>query len=99
MTGRIANLAQASGLATVELNDQDAFARELKTGDSIEVTSRFGSIQATAKVSSSPRRGVLFAAFWDVRLLINEVVADHLDPTSKQPEYKVTAVNVRKVRT
>ena len=30
--------------------------------------------------------------------LINDVVADHVDPTSKQPEYKVTAVNVRKAR-
>jgi nitrate reductase NapA len=98
MTERIASLARASGLATVELNDQDAFGLQVKNGDSIEVTSRYGSLRATAKVSSSPRRGVLFAAFWDVRLLINDVVADHLDPTSKQPEFKITAVNVRKAK-
>jgi nitrate reductase NapA len=41
---------------------------------------------------------VLFAAFFDVRLLINDVVSDHVDPASKEPEYKVTAVAVRKVR-
>jgi nitrate reductase NapA len=48
-------------------------------------------------VTDSPRRGVLFAAFYDVKLLINKVVADHVDPSSKEPEYKVTAVAVRKV--
>ena len=54
-------------------------------------------MRATARVSSSPRQGVVFAAFWDVRLLINKVVADNVDPTSKEPEFKVTAVRVRKV--
>jgi nitrate reductase NapA len=97
MTGRIADLARASGAAAVELNDQDAFGLAVKDGDAVEVTSRYGTIRGTARVTSSPRRGVVFASFWDVRLLINKVVSDHVDPTSKEPEFKVTAVRVRKV--
>jgi nitrate reductase NapA len=97
MTGRIPDLAKASGTAAVELNEQDAFGRKVKDGDTVEITSHYGTMRATARVSSSPRQGVVFAAFWDVRLLINKVVADNVDPTSKEPEFKVTAVRVRKV--
>ena len=45
----------------------------------------------------SPRPGVLFAAFYNIKLLINRVVADTFDPVSKEPEYKVTAVAVEKL--
>jgi nitrate reductase NapA len=97
MTGRIADLAKTSGAAAVELNEQDAFGLAVKDGDAVEISSRYGSMRATARVTSSPRRGVLFAAFWDTRLLINKVVSDHVDSASKEPEFKVTAVRVRKV--
>ena len=70
---------------------------EDRRGDTVEVTSKFGAVRGTASVTGGPRRGVVFASFWDVRLLINQVVADHVDAASKEPEYKVTAVRVRKV--
>ena len=79
------------------MNDQDAFGLAVQDGDTIEIASRYGTMRATARVTSSPRRGVLFASFWDARLLINKVVSDHVDPASKEPEFKVTAVRVRKV--
>lgn len=97
MTGRIAELAQTSGLATIELNEQDAWALKIGGGDPVEVASSFGTVRGTARVTDAPRRGVVFASFWDVRLPINQVVADHVDAVSKEPEYKVTAVRVTKV--
>ena len=97
MTGRIAELATTSGLATIELNEQDAWALKIGAGDTVEVVSKFGAVRGTARVTNGPRRGVVFASFWDVRLLINQVVADHVDAASKEPEYKVTAVRVGKV--
>ena len=60
------------------------------------MTSRYGTLRGQARVTDAPRPGVLFAAFYDVKLLINRVVSDHVDPVSKEPEYKVTAVAVRK---
>ncbi|MCI0461399.1 MAG: nitrate reductase [Gemmataceae bacterium] len=99
MTMRIEELAHASGKAVFEFNEQDAWPLRIATGDLVEVTSQFGSLQGTARVTASPRRGVVFAAFYDARLLVNRVVADHTDPDSKEPEYKVTAVAVRKVVT
>jgi nitrate reductase NapA len=97
MTGRIPELAREAGPAHVELNDQDAHALGVKAGDQVEVRSRYGTLRGKAVVSSGPRRGVLFASFYDHKLLLNDVVADHVDPVSKEPEFKVTAVSVRKV--
>jgi nitrate reductase NapA len=98
MTRRIDELRRSSGPARIEINEQDAARLDVVSGDSVELTSRYGSIHGEARVTDTPRQGVLFAAFYDVKLLINRVVADHVDPSSKEPEFKVTAVAVRKVR-
>jgi nitrate reductase NapA len=58
MTGRIAELHRASGRGHFEINDQDAFALGVQTGDSICVRSRFGSLTGKAVVSPAPRRAV-----------------------------------------
>src|SRR6516164_8510167 len=84
MTGRIAELAKTSGLATIELNEQDAWELKIAAGDMVELTSKFGAVRGKASVTDVPRRGVVFASFWDVRLLINWVVADHFDAVSKE---------------
>jgi nitrate reductase NapA len=97
MTERIAELDRGAGDAVLEINEQDAWGLKVATGDTVEVRSRYGTIRGQARVTGGPRQGVLFAAFYDVKLLINRVVADHVDPFSKEPEYKVTAVAVRKV--
>ena len=98
MTGRIEELSKTSGPAHFELNEQDAWRLNIKEGDTVEVASRYGKITGRATVSDSPRPGVLFAAFYDAKLLINTVVSDHFDAISKEPEYKVTAVAVRRVK-
>jgi nitrate reductase (cytochrome) len=98
MTGRIPELAQASGPARLHLNDQDAYREQIRDGDHLEVQSRFGKITGQVVIDPAVRQGVLFVAFYDAKLLINEVVADHYDPVSRQPEYKVTAVSIRKIK-
>lgn len=60
MTGRIPELARAAGRGQFEINDQDAFALGIQNGDMVRVRSRFGSLIGKAKVTSAPRRGVLF---------------------------------------
>ena len=76
---------------------QDAWKLKIVTGDNVEIKSRYGALQGKARVTSSPREGVVFVAFYDAKLLINRVVADNVDPVSKEPEYKVTAVSLSKV--
>lgn len=97
MTGRIPELRAASGDARIEIHPQDAWALKIQDGDMIELKSRYGTMRGTARLAASTRPGLVFAAFYDPKLLINRIVADTIDPTSKQPEYKVTAVAVSKV--
>lgn len=96
MTGRIAELSKASGEALIEINEQDAWKLQINDGDMIEIKSRYGVLQGKARISSSARQGVIFTTFYDAKMLINQVVADNFDPVSKEPEYKVTAVALRK---
>src|SRR5262249_53173774 len=97
MTERIPELAKGSGPALLEISPEDAWWLKVADGDTVEIKSRYGSVKATARVKDGPRPGVVFAAFYDAKLLINRAVADTFDPFSKEPEFKVTAVAVSKV--
>lgn len=97
MTMRIPELRDGAGPACIELSPVEADRLRIEDGNRIRVTSRFGSIEGVARRSERCRPGTLFAAFYDARLLINDVVADHVDPVSKEPEYKVTAVRLERV--
>jgi nitrate reductase NapA len=97
MTMRIAELRDGAGPALIEISPTDARRAQLSDGARVRVTSRFGSLEGLSRVSDRCLPGTLFAAFYDVKLLINTIVADHVDPVSKEPEYKVTAVKLEKV--
>ncbi len=97
MTGRVNDLRRVD-TRFVELNDVDAAERGIVTGDKVEVASAYGVLRTSARVSASVKPGVAFAPFHSAQLLINRTVTDHVDPMSKEPEYKLTAVAIRKVR-
>lgn len=97
MTYAIPELKAGAGPASFHLSQTDAARLGIMDGDEIEVSSKFGVVTGKAQVREESRPGVVFAAFYDAALLINKGVADHFDPTSKEPEYKLTAVNVRKL--
>jgi nitrate reductase NapA len=63
------------------------------------VASAYGTIKAPVKVSDVQTSGVIFAAFYDSKFLVNRIVADNFDPVSKEPEFKVTAVSAKRVVT
>jgi len=94
MTMRIPELRDGAGPARIELAPSDADRAHVTEGARLRITSRFGSVEGLAHITDRCRPGTLFAAFYDVKLLINQVVADHVDPVSKEPEYKVTAVRL-----
>lgn len=97
MTDKIPSLSQGSGPGVFYLNPQDARDMNVKEGEEIEVSSGYGSVRARVKISENETRGVVFASFYDPKFMINNIVADNFDPVSKEPEYKVTAVSVKKV--
>ncbi len=97
ITDRIVELHDTSGRGQVRVNPADARRLGIRKGDTVRLQSRFGSMTIRAVIDPAPRIGVAWASFFDAKVLINRVVADHVDPMSRQPEYKVTAVRLSKV--
>jgi nitrate reductase NapA len=98
MTRRIPELSQAMPSAYVEMHPEDARDRDLQSGDAVVIRSRRGEIKLVAWVNGRgrPPRGTVFVPFFDETMLINELTLDALDPFSKQPDYKKSAVQVIK---
>jgi len=77
------------------IHPADARARGIADGDRVEVESTRGSVELVAKITSDIVSGVVFSTFHSPNHLVNRAVNDAVDPTSKQPEFKVSAVDVR----
>jgi nitrate reductase NapA len=78
------------------INPADARARGIEDGDPVVVDSRRDAVDLVAKVTPDIVSGVVFSTFHSPDHLINRAVHDAVDPTSKQPEFKVSAVSVRR---
>lgn len=98
MTGRVPELLRANPYAYIELNPKDAARMGIKPGDMVEVTSRRGSNILPAKVYEGPVEGMVFVYWHDQHeaRMINKVTADNYDPGSKEPEFKICAVQVKR---
>jgi nitrate reductase NapA len=99
MTRRIPELSRAMPSAYVEMHSGDARERGISNGDLVLIRSRRGELQIQAWVNGRgrPPRGTVFVPFFDETLLINELTLDAVDPFSKQPDYKKSAVEIVKV--
>lgn len=97
MTDRIPEIRENTPRGHLEMHFADAALLHIKEGQRVRVTSRYGTLEGPVKVSDSPRPGTVFASFYDAQWLINRVVTDRVDPLSKQPDFKTTAVSVRGV--
>lgn len=97
MTYRVPELKHSAGPGRFVFHPQDAGLNNVKKGDTIEVTSSRGKMEGVVDISEHETPGVIFAAFYDAKFLVNNVVSDDHDPISKEPDYKVTAVKVKKV--
>jgi formate dehydrogenase major subunit/formate dehydrogenase alpha subunit len=98
MTRRAKGLMQVYGEALVELNPNDAERLGVNGKKIVRVTSRRGSIEAEAWVTDRVPPGMVYANFHFPEASANELTHASLDPVSKIPEYKVTAVKVELVK-
>jgi anaerobic selenocysteine-containing dehydrogenase len=101
-TGRCPELDAAAPEVWLELAAEDAARLSVDDGDVVEVRSARGAIRAPARLSGI-RPGVVFVPFhygyWDAGgtfdRAANELTLTHVDPVSKQPMFKVAAVQVQ----
>jgi formate dehydrogenase major subunit len=82
----------------LEMSLGDMQARGLRVGDSVTITSRFGSTRLKVVESARVNPGVIYTTFHHAESKANAVTSDLSDWATNCPEYKVTAVEVVKVR-
>jgi len=78
----------------VEINPLDAEKLGIGDGQMVRVTSRRGTLQAKAKITTRSDRGTIFMNFHFHEAAVNLLTNPALDPIGKIPEYKVCAVRV-----
>ncbi len=98
MTRRIPQLDRAMPGAYVELNREDARELGVRTGETVILETRRGTLELPAWIGGrgEPPRGSVFVPFFDETQQINELTLDEHDPFSKQPDYKKCAARIRR---
>jgi len=81
----------------VEVHPDDAARLGIRCGDTVEVSSRRGTVKTVAQVTAASREGCLFMPFHFCEGPANMLTNDVLDPVAKIPELKVCAVALRTV--
>ncbi|WP_367175220.1 formate dehydrogenase subunit alpha [Haloarcula rubripromontorii] len=96
LTRRSETLMRMRGEDVLEIHPDDAAARDIEDGDAVVVENGRGSVTVSAAVTAAIRPGVVFCTFHYLDPLANALTGDSLDPVAEIPEYKHSAVQVRK---
>ncbi|MBK9341600.1 MAG: formate dehydrogenase subunit alpha [Dehalococcoidia bacterium] len=94
-TRRTANVAWFDE-DVLEIHPWDAENRGVNEGDLVELASRAGATTLHARISDRMQPGVVYTTFHFPGSAVNVVTTEFADWATECPEYKVTAVQVRK---
>ena len=80
----------------LEIHPTDAESRGVLDGDLVRLESRSGDVSLRAQISERMQPGVVYTTFHHPSTGANVITTDFTDWATNCPEYKVTAVQVRK---
>jgi formate dehydrogenase major subunit len=95
-TRRTGNL-ELQGEDLVEIHPEDAARLGIADNDRVEVESARGKVQTHATVTVRVAPGNVFLSFHFPEVKTNLLTSGNADPNTSCPEYKVTAVQVRRI--
>jgi len=95
MTGR-SGIEEAYPEATCEIHARDAANLGVADSDWLEITSRRGSISLRALITKRSPKGTIFIPFHFAEAAVNLLTLETVDPRAKIPDYKNTAVKIKK---
>lgn len=101
-TGKVRKLRQHIDKPFLEINPLDALIRNINEGDIVEIESARGSVRVSAKITTDIKPGVVFLPMHWGKIAnkdagrANNVTNTLVDPVSKEPDFKFSAVEVRK---
>jgi formate dehydrogenase alpha subunit len=98
MTSNVPGLMSLEPEETVRINAEDAARLGITDGEMVKVSSRRGSLTVKAAISPMLQPGTVWMTFHFYATPTNVLLQqESLDPLSKTPEFKVTAVNIEKI--
>jgi len=103
-TGKVARLKTHYPKPVLEINPVDAFLNKIKEGDITEIKSANGVVRVRAKITEDIKVGVVFLPMHWGKVLksnlnrANNLTNTHVDPVSKEPDFKFTSVSVSKYK-
>lgn len=101
-TGKVNKLRQHIDKPFLEIHPHDAMLRNISDGDIVEIDNFRGSVRVSARVTEDVKKGVVFMPMHWGKILqkdlgrANNLTSDRVDPISKEPDFKFSAVEVRK---
>ena len=97
LTRRVEGLNRLGKEEVVEINPKDAQRWGIGDNELIKVLSRRGEVLGKARVTEAVPPGVISMTFHFAESPVNMLTNHALDPVAKIPEYKVCAVQVKKM--
>ncbi|RYD71054.1 MAG: NAD(P)H-nitrite reductase, partial [Sphingobacteriales bacterium] len=100
-TGKVNKLNQHISESFLEIHPADAEKRNIKDNDVVEMNSLRGNVRLKAKFSTDIKPGVVFMPMHWGKILksdlnrVNNLTNNLVDPLSKEPDFKFTAVEVK----
>lgn len=79
------------------IHPEDAKQKDIQNHDQVKLSSHRGEIEMIAELSEKVKRGVLFTTFHFPELMVNRLTGDVCDTETMCPEYKVVAVDVKRI--
>ena len=103
-TGKVRRLNKHIPGPYLEIHPADAEERGIREGATVIIRGRRGQVSVHAKVTDTIKKGVVFLPMHWGKILRNDfartnnLTGNSIDPVSKQPDYKYTAVQVEPYR-
>ncbi|MCA9888882.1 MAG: formate dehydrogenase subunit alpha [Anaerolineae bacterium] len=94
---RRSKLQEAFPVPIVEMHPDDAHPIQVNSGDWVEIRSRRGTVTCQVMVTGRSPAGTVFLPFHFAEAAANILTIDKIDPRAKIPDFKMAAVNIRKV--
>ncbi|GAA4730635.1 nitrate reductase [Flavisolibacter ginsenosidimutans] len=100
-TGKVSKLKQHIANAFLEIHPDDAAERSIAEGNLVEITNGRGTVRVKAKLSTEIKKGVVFLPMHWGKILNNDLnrannlTNNLVDPISKEPDFKFSAVEVK----
>lgn len=101
-TGKVSRLKQHIANAFLEIHPDDAAERGIEENDLVEVVNERGNVRVKAKISNDIKKGVVFLPMHWGKILNNDLnrannlTNNLIDPISKEPDFKFSAVQVKR---